>query len=283
MKVYRGAEVVDHKQIATDTWKLRIRAPEIACSMLPGQFVMVRLSDSIDPLIGRALAIYDRWTDASGDWEGIDVVYIIKGKFSRAVSKSRARQPLDVWGPLGNAFCRDRIDHLIMVAGGVGQTPMLALASEALGNSSFGRGRGFASRVTFCYGARSADRLAGLDDFQRLGIDLRLATEDGTLPNSSAIGKPQRVTDILAEVLESNDQNESRRIACCGPEPMMEAVSKLAMEHGVTCEVSLETPMACGIGICFTCVARIRDEQGEWDYKRTCVEGPIFESESILW
>jgi dihydroorotate dehydrogenase electron transfer subunit len=64
---------------------------------------------------------------------------------------------------------------------------------------------------------------------------------------------------------------------------MMEAVSHIAQRTGVPCQVSLETPMACGVGICFSCVARIRDDQDGWDYKRTCVEGPIFASEKILW
>jgi dihydroorotate dehydrogenase electron transfer subunit len=63
----------------------------------------------------------------------------------------------------------------------------------------------------------------------------------------------------------------------------MEAVAKIAREAKVPCEVSLETPMACGIGICFTCVAPIRDRDGGWDYRRTCVEGPVFDAASIVW
>jgi dihydroorotate dehydrogenase electron transfer subunit len=64
---------------------------------------------------------------------------------------------------------------------------------------------------------------------------------------------------------------------------MMAAVAKVAAERNVPCEVSLETPMACGIGICFSCVAKVRDESGEWDYKRTCVEGPVFDAGTIEW
>jgi dihydroorotate dehydrogenase electron transfer subunit len=90
------------------------------------------------------------------------------------------------------------------------------------------------------------------------------------------------VTTSLESVL-NEEPDEARRIACCGPEPMMEAVAKLAARYGVPCEVSLETPMACGIGICFTCVAKIGESQGNWDYKRTCVEGPIFDAKTIIW
>lgn len=73
------------------------------------------------------------------------------------------------------------------------------------------------------------------------------------------------------------------RIVCCGPEPMMEAVAHLAAEQNVPCQVSLETPMACGVGICFTCVARIREPDGTSDYRRTCVEGPVFDAACIEW
>ena len=73
------------------------------------------------------------------------------------------------------------------------------------------------------------------------------------------------------------------RIVCCGPEPMLEAVAEISRELRVPCQVSLETPMACGIGICFSCVARIRDASGNWDYRRTCVEGPVFEAEDVAF
>jgi dihydroorotate dehydrogenase electron transfer subunit len=73
------------------------------------------------------------------------------------------------------------------------------------------------------------------------------------------------------------------QVVCCGPEPMMEAASKVTGTAKVPCRVSLETPMACGIGICFTCVAKVRDKSGEWDYKRTCVDGPVFDAELIEW
>jgi len=165
-----------------------------------------------------------------------------------------------------------------MVAGGIGQTPFLALAQEALGKKRYGnpaRQAPRASRVTFCYGARTADYFAGLDDFERLGIDLRLATDDGSR------GHHGLVTDLLKQVLAENTTNP--HIVCCGPEPMMQAVAKIALAASVPCQISLETPMACGIGICFTCVAKIKQDDGSWDYKRTCVEGPIFDAACIEW
>ena len=79
------------------------------------------------------------------------------------------------------------------------------------------------------------------------------------------------------------EKSNSVCVVCCGPEPMMEAVSEITIARNIPCEVSLETPMACGIGICFTCVAKIRQDDGQWDYKRTCVDGPVFAANEIEW
>ncbi len=88
------------------------------------------------------------------------------------------------------------------------------------------------------------------------------------------------MTEVAAEVL---DESPQARLVACGPEPMLAAVARLATERGVACQVSLETPMACGIGICFSCVARVREAGGSWDYRRTCVEGPVFDATQVEW
>lgn len=236
---------------------------------------MVRLAGLNDPLIGRALAMFDRGFDSQGNPQTVSVAYVVKGKFTQALSRFKAGQSVEIWGPLGNAFSNQPVDHLILVAGGVGITPMLSLASAALGQDTYGQEGHFAQQVTLCYGARTEEYLVALDAFEARGVRLAIATEDGSL------GHRGRVTEVLKDLLSRSEGTS--RIACCGPEPMMQAVSKIAHEHNVPCEVSLETPMACGIGICFTCVAKIDQGDGTWDYRRTCVEGPIFESQSIVW
>ena len=89
------------------------------------------------------------------------------------------------------------------------------------------------------------------------------------------------VTDLSARLVDACRM--PCRIVCCGPEAMMTATAALAARLGVPCQVSLETPMACGIGICFSCVAKVRDATGQWDYRRTCVEGPVFDAAAIAW
>ena len=144
------APILLHEPIALDTWRVRIHCPAIARSMVPGQFVMLRLDGVNDPLIGRALAIYDRIGDAEGHPIAIDLVYLVKGKFTQALSRTGVNGTLGIWGPLGNGFCTEPIEHLIMVAGGVGQTPMLTLGREGLGHEIYGipgRPTGYAKKA----------------------------------------------------------------------------------------------------------------------------------------
>ncbi len=271
-------EVRENVPIARDTFRLRFDEPEMARRIIPGQFLMLRLAQCDDPLIGRPMALYDTILAPSGQPQGIDIVYRVGGKLTRRLAQLAPGHELDVWGPLGNGFASRSAEHLIMVAGGIGQTPFVALAREYLGRRRYGdppRDVARASRITLCYGAQTASLLAGVDDFRRLGVDVLLATDDGTE------GHHGLVTDLLEQVLARDGTNPS--LVCCGPQPMMEAVAGIALRKGVPCQVSLEAPMACGIGICFTCVARVRQAHGGWDYKRTCVEGPVFEADQIVW
>ncbi len=281
----RTVAIVENVQIARDTYRLRFDCPEMAARFTPGQFLMVRLAGCNDPLIGRPLAVYDTHLSADGQPVGVSVVYIVKGKLTTRLAPLKAGHQIDVWGPLGNGFAPTPARRLVMVAGGIGQTPFLTLAREYTGERAYTANNRqtppAADSVTFCYGARNEAYFAGLEDFETTGIDIRLATDDGSR------GHHGLVTDVLSQTLdqaaaEDGDLNNVR-IVCCGPEPMMQAVAELARTRQAHCEVSLETPMACGIGLCFTCVATIRDEDGNADFKRTCVEGPVFNAEKIVW
>ncbi|HEV3136499.1 MAG TPA: dihydroorotate dehydrogenase electron transfer subunit [Pirellulales bacterium] len=271
--------VLENVRIARDTFRVRIHCPRIARSIAPGQFVMLRLADTNDPLLGRPLALYDTVLAEGerGAAVGIDIVYLVVGAMTGRLAKFAPGQALDVWGPLGNGFVAGNAEPLVMVAGGIGQTPFLALAREALGQRQYGEPPRIvprAPRVTLCYGARTKDYLAGVDDFGRLGVEVRVSTDDGSA------GHHGLVTDLVEQAIADSPGG---RVVCCGPEPMMAAVAKITRGGGIRCQVSLETPMACGVGICFSCVARVRDAEGSWDYRRTCVEGPVFDAERIEW
>ena len=168
--------------------------------------------------------------------------------------------------------------HLICVAGGIGQTPFLGVIREAMGLASYGNPKRLVTpspqSVSLCYGVRSADYLAGLDEFNIPGLDLQIATDDGTA------GHHGYVTELLKNSLAKN--RVGVHVYCCGPEPMMKAVAALSLQQSVPCWLSLETPMACGFGACFSCVTKVREPDGSWDYRRTCVEGPVFRAEQLL-
>lgn len=267
-----------HACIADRTYRLRVVAPSLARGSLPGQFAMVRLAGRSDPLLARPLAVYD--VDAAAGW--VEFVYVVQGRFTRALAACQVGAPLGLVGPLGNGFPVSPAPHLVLVAGGVGQTALLALGKERAGRAAYG-GREVrppaGNRVTLLWGARTASAFGDTDRFAAAGIDVRLATLDGS------IGHRGTVVDLLDHSLPSEGGRRPGdiAIACCGPEGMMAAVSAWADRTGIPCHVSLETPMACGIGICFSCVAPVRDPSGGWDWRRTCVEGPIFESRAIDW
>jgi len=286
---YADARIVFNHPVATRTWRIRIECPAIAAAAVPGQFAMLRIPGRSDPLLARPLAVYDTFTGEadrlpSGPTAGrrfVDFLYLVHGKFTTALQDIGPGNELIVWGPLGNGFAAAQAaDHLILVAGGIGQTALLAFGRERLGDGSYGSaGRSVprSRRVTLCWGARTAAMFGDVDDFRSAGFDVRLATLDGST------GRTGTVVDLLDD-LRLEAATDSTLVACCGPEAMMAAVSRWTADRGVPCLVSLEAPMACGIGICFTCVARVKDpETGGWDYRRTCIEGPVFEASSIVW
>lgn len=285
--------VVEQVRLARDTYRLRLASPELARTVIPGQFFMIRSPGVTVPLLGRPFALYDTWLDEGGNPAGIDVVYLVVGRMTGLMSTWSAGDRVEVWGPLGNGFPAVPAERLLLVAGGIGNTPFLAVARAALGLRGYGgaMAQKRADAITFCYGARSVEYLSGLDDFADVGVELRLATDDGSS------GHHGFVTDLVADWLSRNPLDDGPRqhlrsplpsgaaaaIFCCGPEVMMHAVAKLAAQHGVPCWLSLETPMACGFGACFSCVTKVAQEGGDWDYRRVCVEGPIFPAELLAF
>lgn len=267
------ATVTANLPIARDTYSLRLHAPEIARAIVPGQFLMLRLPGRTDPLLGRPFALFDTILDAQGQPAALDIGYLVVGKLTRQLTTLRPGDALEVWGPLGNGFPEGTSwNHVGLVAGGIGQTPFLAYTRALLGQRGYGGrpARRGAQRVSLYYGVRTAALAAGIDDFRAAGATVHLATDDGSLGYHG----------LVTQLLETQERPDG--LLGCGPEPMLHALADLAQRWGVPCQLSLETPMACGVGICFSCVTRVRTAEG-WDYRRVCVDGPVFDAASLAW
>ena len=263
------------RQMAENTWAIKLRAPQLAQQITPGQFFMIRPTNGSDPLLGRPFALYDTYTDDDGVPIGVEFGYVVVGKLTSLMSRWNIGDTVNVWGPLGNGFPTPSAANLICVAGGIGQTPFLGVGREATGEKQYGRHIDqLPASVKLLYGVRSKNYLAGIDDFQRFGQDVKVATDDGSY------GHHGFVTQLLQTELDAGKSDT--HVYCCGPEPMMKAVAEICAKESVPCWLSLETPMACGFGACFSCVTKVREEDGSWDYRRTCVEGPVFEAERLV-
>jgi dihydroorotate dehydrogenase electron transfer subunit len=264
----RRCHVLENVPLAERTYRIRLDSPELAAAFLPGQFLMLRLPGTTDPLLGRPFALYDTVLDARGRPAAVDVVYLVVGKMTGLLAGLRPGDTVEAWGPLGNGFLDvGQVEHIGLVAGGIGQTPFLAQARALLGGRGYGGrpARRSAKRVSLYYGVRTAALAAGVEDFRAAGAEVHLASDDGSM------GFAGFVTQLLE--LHAPPQV----LMGCGPEPMLRALAELARRWGVPCQLSLETPMACGVGLCFSCVTKVKTGDG-WDYRRVCVEGPVFDA-----
>ena len=274
----RTVAVLENEPIARDTFRLRLDDPAMARAIRPGQFVMIRLASGTDPLLARPFALYDVARDAQGTPTAIDVVYLVVGRGTMALSRFRPGDLATIWGPLGNGFGPAPEGNVVFVAGGIGQTPFLALGRWWLGHARYGEAEIPSSRsdkAVLLYGVRSRDLAAGVSDFESAGIKVDIATDDGSA------GHHGYVTDLLLRRLEQGDR--PAKVVGCGPPAMLASLARIVARHDIACDLSLENHMACGFGACFSCVAPIRQEDGSIDLRRVCVEGPIFPSREVVW
>jgi len=287
--------VVENVLIARDTYRLSLADPLMAGVIKPGQFVMIRPGPegSTDPLLGRPLALYDVVCDPTGKPTEVLVVYLVVGRGTSALSQRRPGERLAIWGPLGNGFGSPPAGPVLFVAGGIGQTPFLALGRWWLGKARYGEGPdggagkgaeatgagpaagAVACSATLLYGVRTASLLAGVDDFRLAGIEVELATDDGSA------GHHGFVTELLARRLERGEH--PALVVGCGPPAMLIALARLVERYNLACEVSLENHMACGFGACFSCVVPIRQADGSSDLRRVCLDGPVIASHLVDW
>jgi dihydroorotate dehydrogenase electron transfer subunit len=232
----------------------------------PGHFVALSVGGrESSMLLRRAFSIYS--VQSRGVYGGtLEVVFAARGKGTEWLSRLHRHDAVDIVGPLGRPFALPKEPvSCVLVAGGYGSAPMFSLA-DAL------RARG--CRVDVVLGASTESKLFGVLDAKRIAASLTITTDDGSL------GERGIVTDALPAVMKRTDADV---VYACGPMPMLRAVAKVATEHGAYSQCAVEESMACGIGVCMTCVLPVIGDDGVTRMLRSCVDGPVFRGDRVRW
>jgi dihydroorotate dehydrogenase electron transfer subunit len=260
----KQVEIVHHEDVGSGYFKMGLAFPEVARMARPGQFVMVRLPDRDVPLLRRPFSVHNILIE-DGGVRGFELLYKVVGQGTRGMSERRSGEVLDVLGPLGNGFSYpDTFQHAFVVAGGVGVATLCFLVAELV------RKQGVKSTV-FLGGCSAADILC-LDAFKDMGTEVFVTTEDCSL------GEKGLVTLEVEKALTIQPKPDV--IYACGPTPMLKAIGEIAGKYEVPCQISLETVMACGFGVCLGCAVEKVEAPGT--YFHTCTDGPVFDSRQVL-
>ncbi|MFO7786046.1 MAG: dihydroorotate dehydrogenase electron transfer subunit [Thermodesulfobacteriota bacterium] len=259
------AEISGHREVVPGTFLMFLDAPSIAGSARPGQFVMIRAGSGLDPLLRRPFSICGLYGDGA-----IGVLYKVVGRGTAVLAEKRSGDRVHILGPLGNGFSAgDASLPLLLVGGGMGVAPLFFLAQAlcGLGDRTFRLFTGFNGKA----------QVLSASDILHLDVAAEVATDDGTM------GHAGPVTDLLQAALEADPGSKAAGGVCaCGPTAMLERVAVLTAAAGVSCQVSLEASMACGLGACLGCVVHAAPEESV-SFFRVCTEGPVFPAQAVDW
>ena len=245
-------EIVDNVLLTDLVFSITVKNRDLACGSLPGQFLHIKCGEA--RILRRPISI------CNIDDDRIRFVFEVKGEGTKWLSERCAGEELDILGPLGNGFSMPE-GKLIIVGGGVGTPPMLYAARSAK------------SGVVAVLGFRSADRVILTDEFKKACENVYLTTDDGSVGIHGAVTKP------LEELLKSGAFSA---VMSCGQILMQKSVAKMCAKYNVSCQVSLEERMGCGVGACLVCACAIIGENGK-EMSRACVDGPVYFSDKVIW
>lgn len=258
MPVQELARIAANDLLDGNLYLMTLAAPRIAAAVRPGQFIHLRIPGMGDHILRRPFGVYDRDLDAGT----IDVLYQVVGHGTKHMSALCAGTQCDVMGPLGHGWSMPQgTTRALVVAGGAGAAPLYLFTGQLLES-------GVSTDVVL--GAQTKGGLVMLERFEKLlGCAPACSTDDGTFGYAGFATLP------AADLMRENDYDI---VYCCGPEPLMRAVARLAQENGAACQVSLEKRMACGVGACLSCIVETTEGR-----KRSCVDGPVFPAEKVVW
>ena len=266
-------KILSNIEVAESHFRMELACPEIASIARPGQFVHLLIDQRHDPLLRRPFTIYRAKNNS------VEILFQAIGRGTHLLSQKRSGDEVRVMGPLGNSFfILDELETAILVGGGIGIASLMMLAEELerKGKRSIG-----------LIGAQNSKRILGVDEFQSAGVEVHVSTDDGSC------GYHGLVTELLRKILlnyasritfhVSRFTHHASRIYACGPDRMLKSVAKIATEFHIPAQLALENRMACGVGACLGCVLKLKSPDGGSEYKRVCIEGPIFDAQEIVW
>lgn len=261
---FRAEVLAVHREGAYTS--LTMSAPLVPDRFRPGHFASVAVGGAdTSMLLRRAFSIYRAGKEGAHGGT-MQLVVGPKGRGTRWLVDRKRGDTLDVIAPLGRPFMlpRDPVS-CVLVGGGYGSAPLFGLAEQLTARGC---------RVDFVLGAASRDRLFGTLEARRVGNALTVTTDDGSE------GTRGRVTEVLEHVIRRSDADV---VYACGPMPMLRAVSQVAAATGAHAQTAVEEAMACGIGICMTCVLPVVGNDGITRMTRSCMAGPVFDGSRVRW
>ncbi len=265
MTVQETSKILANDRVSEGYFKIRLTCAPHYKHAVPGQFVTLRLSGQKEPLLRRPFSIHRMLTKEKNGLQ-FEILYRVAGGFTRQMSVQAPGGLIDMLGPVGHGFtiCCHKAP-VVLAAGGIGTAPLVFLA-ERLKQAGMDM-----SMVTVFLGGLTKTDILCQDVFLGLGARVFTVTEDGTA------GVKGLVTDPLKSWLE---ENSPAMIYACGPHGMLKAVAGIARSRAISCEVSIETLMACGLGVCMGCAVSAGDtEEG---YRHVCKDGPVFDAKVLV-
>ena len=261
-KIDLPTEVISNELVAENHYLLRCSCPEIAVSALPGQFIHVLIPQGSGLLLRRPFTIYT----IEGDQ--ITMLYQLIGEGTNVLSSLKRGDAIRVLGPLGNTFEMSPVpDPAIIVGGGAGIASLMLLAVAL---------RDAGARTLGLVGSMNKERLLSAEDLKAIGVETHIATDDGS------VGHRGFVTELLAHILETRELRNPI-IYTCGPDGMLQTVTKIGLNYGIPIQLAMENRMGCAMGVCLGCVCKVQIPGGGFEYQRVCTEGPVFNAADIIW
>ena len=262
--IQETAEILDHRDQQNDYRILQLSAPEIGPLVQPGQFIELLVPRLDDAVLRRPFSVY------KADSQSVTILYKVVGKGTAAMRRLETGEKVNIIGPLGNGFPNNRKELTPVLIGGGYGAAALYLQGKALSQKG----------VVF-FGGRSAIDILCVDEFEALGWEVRVSTEDGSLGYRGLV--TESFDEWLTEHCPAADSAPGIEVFACGPEGMLRAFGDRAGTGGFTAWLSMDRHMACGMGACLTCVIKKRDTESSWQWARCCTEGPVFDSTEIVW